>query len=221
MIDTRPDYAKRLQQAREKRGFETAKAASDFFGWSYDTYIQHERGERGINRAVDKYAKGYRVSPGWLLTGEGVGMSSTVLIEGYLGAGAEVLPEFEQVPPEGLGEVELSFPVPLEIMGLGIRGDSMLPRYRDGDVLLVYREQRRETRSFIGEEAAVRTEEGRRYVKNILRGPEPGTYTLDSWNATAMEGVRIAWVGEIYLMVPRTQLRSIEQTERKAKIRKS
>ncbi len=72
MSDDRPDGAKRLQLAREKRGFETARAAADFFGWNYDSYIQHERGERGLTRAAGRYAIAFRVSPGWLLTGEGL-----------------------------------------------------------------------------------------------------------------------------------------------------
>lgn len=73
MPDDRPDAAKRLQIAREKRGFDSARAATDFFGWKYDTYIQHERGERGISRAAKQYAAAFRVSEGWLLTGEGEG----------------------------------------------------------------------------------------------------------------------------------------------------
>lgn len=73
MIDTRPDYAKRLEDARVARGFKTAKAACDFFGWNYNSYAQHEQGNRGISRASAKYARSYRVSEGWLLTGEGAG----------------------------------------------------------------------------------------------------------------------------------------------------
>ncbi|WP_235915789.1 XRE family transcriptional regulator [Brucella anthropi] len=73
MIDTRPEYAKRLEQARVARGFKTAKSACDFFGWNYNSYAQHEQGNRGISRVSSKYAKAYRVSEAWLLTGEGVG----------------------------------------------------------------------------------------------------------------------------------------------------
>jgi len=71
MSDTRPDAAKRLEIARKSRGFETAKDAARFFGWSYETYNQHENGTRGISRAAGKYAKAFRVGEGWLLTGEG------------------------------------------------------------------------------------------------------------------------------------------------------
>lgn len=69
-FDDRPDFAKRLEKARVNAGYENAHVAAQRFGWKYDTYIQHERGERGITRAASKYAKAFRVSEGWLLTGE-------------------------------------------------------------------------------------------------------------------------------------------------------
>lgn len=72
-FDDRPDFAKRLEQARIDRGFRTAKDAARYYGWTYETYIQHEQGIRGISRAAGKYAKAFRVSEGWLLTGEGSG----------------------------------------------------------------------------------------------------------------------------------------------------
>jgi SOS-response transcriptional repressor LexA len=72
-FDDRPDPAKRLEKARVSRGFKTSKDAATYFGWKYDTYAQHENGTRGLVRAADKYAKAFRVSEGWLLTGEGKG----------------------------------------------------------------------------------------------------------------------------------------------------
>lgn len=73
MSDDRPDAAKRLEQARLARGFETAKDAARYFGWTYESYIQHENGTRGLSRAAGRYAKSLKVSEGWLLTGEGQG----------------------------------------------------------------------------------------------------------------------------------------------------
>lgn len=96
MSDDRPDAAKRLQIAREKRGFDTARAATEFFGWKYDSYIQHERGERGLSRAAGKYAQALRVSEGWLLTGEGEGPSGVEPLGAGLNAGPNV--EWEQGP---------------------------------------------------------------------------------------------------------------------------
>lgn len=79
MSEIRPDEAQRLQLARERRGFASAKDAATYFGWKYDTYVQHERGERGITRAADRYADAFRVSRGWLLTGEGKGPDGEVV----------------------------------------------------------------------------------------------------------------------------------------------
>ena len=87
---------------------------------------------------------------------------------GLVGAGAAIEPDFGKVPPAGLHTVDLPFPVPDGLIGFEVRGDAMLPRYDDGDVIVVWREQRRPTEGFIGEEAAVRTEEGRRYLKHVL-----------------------------------------------------
>lgn len=67
-----PDQAVRLRQARQARGFADAKAAAKFFGFKYNSYAQHENGNRGIQRKVaERYGKAYGVTAGWLLTGEG------------------------------------------------------------------------------------------------------------------------------------------------------
>lgn len=80
--DDRPETAKRLQKAREARGFGSAADAAKFFGWKYDSYIQHENGTRGLTRSADRYAKAFRVSEAWLLTGEGPGPGTTSIDSG-------------------------------------------------------------------------------------------------------------------------------------------
>ncbi len=71
--DTRPADAQRLEEARRARGFDTAVEATRYFGWVYESYTQHENGLRGLKKVAAKYAKAFRVSEGWLLTGEGGG----------------------------------------------------------------------------------------------------------------------------------------------------
>src|SRR5215471_20663152 len=71
-----------------------------------------------------------------------------VPVMGRVGAGATIEPEYEQVPPEGLGEVELPFPIDEETIAFEVTGDSMLPKYENGDVIVVYREQRHPLASF-------------------------------------------------------------------------
>src|SRR6478735_6360737 len=46
-----------------------------------------------------------------------------VPIMGRVGAGAVIEPEYEQVPPDGIGEVELPFPIEDETIAFEVTGD--------------------------------------------------------------------------------------------------
>src|SRR5262245_55595766 len=131
---------------------------------------------------------------------------NSVPIVGRVGAGASIQPELEQVPPEGLGEIELPFPMTEETVAFEVSGDSMLPKYENGDVIVVYREQRYPLSSFYGEEAAVRLKSGERYLKTIERSKSPNLVNLKSFNAKPINGVKLEWIGEICLTLPRAQI---------------
>jgi len=129
-----------------------------------------------------------------------------VPVMGRVGAGATILPEHEQVPPEGLGEIELPFPIAEETIAFEVAGDSMLPKYENGDIIVVYREQRHPISSFYGEEAAVRLKTGERYLKTIERGKSATVVNLSSFNAKPITGVKLEWIGEICVTLPRGQI---------------
>jgi len=131
---------------------------------------------------------------------------NTVPIVGRVGAGAVIEPEHEQVPPEGLGEVELPFPIAEETVAFEVAGDSMLPKYENGDIIVVYRDQRHPVSSFYGEEAAVRLKTGERYLKTIERGKSAVVVNLTSFNAKPINGVKLDWIGEICVTLPRGQI---------------
>ncbi len=144
-----------------------------------------------------------------------------VPIMGRIGAGAVIEPEYEQVPPEGLGEIELPFPISGETIAFEVSGDSMLPKYENGDVIVVYRDQRHPLTSFYGEEAAVRLKTGERYLKTIERGKSPSMVNLTSFNAKPITGVKLEWIGEICVTLPKAQIARMRARaaarERKAK----
>jgi repressor LexA len=146
---------------------------------------------------------------------EYLGLNS-VPIMGRVGAGAVIEPENEQVPPEGLGEVELPFPISEETIAFEVAGDSMLPKYENGDIIVVYRDQHHPLTSFYGEEAAVRLKSGERYLKTIERGKTANFVNLTSFNAKPINGVKLEWIGEICVTLPRGQ---IERLRAKAAVR--
>jgi repressor LexA len=131
---------------------------------------------------------------------------NSVPVMGRVGAGAVIEPEHEQVPPEGLGEVELPFPISEETIAFEVAGDSMLPKYESGDVIVVFRDQRHPLSSFYGEEAAVRLKTGERYLKTIERGNSASLVNLTSFNAKPILGVKLEWIGEICVTLPRGQI---------------
>jgi repressor LexA len=145
-----------------------------------------------------------------------------VPIMGRIGAGAVIEPEHEQVPPEGLGEIHLPFPIAEETIAFEVSGDSMLPKYENGDIIVVYREQRHPVSRFYGEEAAVRLKTGERYLKTVERGKSPSVVNLISFNAKPINGVKLDWIGEICLTLPRGQIaRMRSKTARSRKGAKS
>ncbi len=138
-----------------------------------------------------------KTTAAWLL--EGIGEpapGNAVQVVGRIGAGAEILPEFEQIPPEGLYEIEVPFPIANDAIAFQVEGDSMWPRYDPGDVIICWR-QGTNVDEVIGWEAAVRTADGKRYLKRIQRGGTSGTFDLESHNAAPIRGVRIEWAAEI------------------------
>lgn len=212
-ISRQDEQAARLRQVRELRGFKSAADAARRYNFNYTTYSQHERGVAAITRAAKDYARAFKVREGWLLTGEGegpdVGDRRSVKLMGYVGAGAEVEPDFEQVPEEGLETIEVPFPLPDEMIAFGVRGDSMLPVFKSGAVIVVYKEQQRPIEQFYGEEAAVRTSDGRRYIKTIMRG-QSGV-NLISWNAAPIENVALEWIGEIFAVLPPLAMKKVQK----------
>lgn len=202
------DILDRIDERLDELGLSESRAAkmaglSDSAIRDIRRVVKSGKEDAGVStRTLAKLAPVLRTSVEWLMAGGGEGFAiRTVPLMGYLGAGAEVEPEFEQVPPEGLEQIELPFSLNEDLIAFRVRGDSMLPLYKDGATIVVYRDQKRPLESFYGEEAAVRTSDGRRFIKTIMRGRED-TVTLFSSNANPIENVRLEWIGEVFAVLP-------------------
>jgi phage repressor protein C with HTH and peptisase S24 domain len=113
---------------------------------------------------------------------------------GHVGAGAKIYPlpdggALEEIdPPPGVGP---------DAVAVKVIGESMMPRYLEGDVLVS--ESHVSLQEADGEECVVETSDGSAYVKTVHLEND-GLVTLESWNAPLMrniEAVRVApivWV---------------------------
>lgn len=201
-FDDRPPPAIRLEQARIKAGWQTARAACERFGWKYATYSQHERGERGIGRASESYASAYHVSEGWLLTGEGLAdLPKRVPIVGLAGAG----PLGSVLFAEGdgnFGDIDAPVNSTTDTKALEVRGDSMHGIASDG-WLITYDEIGPPDYEMEGQPCVVWLRDGRVLVKVLQFGRGDGLFDLVSTNAPPMRDVPVLAAALVTNIIPR------------------
>ncbi|HLH11857.1 MAG TPA: S24 family peptidase [Methylovirgula sp.] len=160
-----------------------------------------------------------KTSAAWLL--EGVGgpePGNHAKVMGRIGAGAEILPEFEQIPIDGLYDISVPFSIPEDSIAFEVEGESMWPRYDSGDVIICWR-QSEDAENVVGREAALRTRDGRRFLKRVRRGAAAGTYDLESHNAAPIRGVEIAWAAPVQAVVRAEQWQRISPDSKLTRVR--
>lgn len=186
--------ADRLLEAREKAGFSGPTEAAAAFGWNAVTYRSHENGTRNLSRqAAARYAQQFRVTAGWLLYGEKQKatepVAQKVRLAGHIGAGQQVIPDETF---NGFTEAALA---PDDCEAFEVRGSSMLPVARDGDI--VFFGHPRPVPSLIGRECIVELADGRRFFKILRHGSKAGLFTLDSYNQEPIQDVRVLRAGPL------------------------
>ena len=120
------------------------------------------------------------------------------LVVGYVGAGETVYSVDDHEKGSGLYKIE----APLGEGGgvcVVVRGNSMSPRFRDGEHLGYSREDGLDLAKCYGRECVVQTKDGRQLVKIVEPGNAVGEVTLVSVNsATPIEqNVAVEWVAPV------------------------
>ena len=198
------------------RGFRKAQGLTqqqlgEAIGVGQSTIVRWEQGaepsrENWVSLMDFAESRGISLPDPWLAKATSQGAEAGVWVVGYVGAGAEVVGIDDHLPGSGLEHVDPGFPVAEGVVAVIVRGDSMLPKYEDGE-LIGYLRKNRPPDELIGKTCIVKLTDGRYFVKRIRRGSAPGFHTLVSTNASDIEDVVIEWAGEIRFSVPKDQWR--------------
>jgi transcriptional regulator with XRE-family HTH domain len=181
----------RLAERREQLGLTKTDAAKRV-GTSKQHYGRLESGETSLDPYwLKKIAKAFKCRPVDILPELGDGAPTAPLV-GYVGAGEKVFNfddgAFEQVEaPPGTGDVHV----------VRVRGDSMWPAYREGDLLFFAPADAMDTDKCLYRDCVVQVLGGPTYVKRIIPGPDPDTFTLASYRAPEILGVRVQWASPV------------------------
>lgn len=196
--------AERLKQARNSMGYAGPGEAADALGINKFTYTQHENGRRGIPlKSAIRYASFFRVRLDWLSKGSGpMKDGQLVPVVGYVGAGAEVLPEDQHPKGRGLDMVHAPPDGATDCVAVAIRGDSMHP-FGDGWLIFYRRNQDGVPDDCLNKLCVVKVHEGPTLVKTLRRGRTTKLFNLESWNAAPREGVRLDWAARVLDIRPR------------------
>jgi|688.fasta_scaffold473139_1 phage repressor protein C with HTH and peptisase S24 domain len=177
--DTDNRLGTRIRQAREQRRWSQSDLAN-VARTNQATVDRLERGETKNSKYLAAILKALNLN---------AGERPRVPLVGYIGAGEQVIPIDDHALGDGIDFVEV--PPGLEnAIALQIRGDSMSPKYDDGDVVIVDKVYV-DVQSLVGRICYVKLTDGRCFLKRLRLGGRPGRFTLQSLNAADILEVSI------------------------------
>ena len=190
-MDTR--WRTRLDKLLVERGF-SRKSLSKAAGYG-DTYLRDVI-EFGRDPGVEKLSQLCSllgVSLNQLLYGE-AGFSTRVRIVGAVSAGEGWSPI-----DDGDTFAEMAIGGGGEPVGLEVRGDSMRPVYRPGDVLIGSKLVQQSFNRLVGLDCIFLTKQGGRFVKFLAKGSIRHRFNLRSYNGgfADIENVELEWAAPI------------------------
>lgn len=203
----------RLRQARIAKGFETAAAAADAFGWNRNTYGSNENGYAPFSyRRAKEYAAAFGVRPEWLYDAAGSMLPAAeagyVPIIGRVGANPDGLVLFATgqepgdlapIPPGGTEQAR----------ALLVVGHSMHGIADDGALIYFEDQKTAPTPDMLGHVVVVEVDTDEVLVKRLLRGSRAGRFDLESIVGPTRQDAKLRWAAHITAIIPPFQARRI------------
>lgn len=121
-----------------------------------------------------------------------------VPIVGYVSGGEGFNPADDHEPGADIDHIAIAVPE-AEQVAVRVRGDSMRPVYRSGDVIIGAKLAQSALDQAIGQDCIVKTASGDGYVKTVHPGSRRGVYRLRSYNPAHVdvEDVELEWAAPI------------------------
>lgn len=177
-----------VREAREARKWSQGELARKA-GTSQQNVDRIERSETVHSRALPAILAALGLSSASVERGK------TVPLLGFVGAGAQMFAFDVHAGDEPLEEIQRPDGATDETVAVQVRGDSMKPAYKDGDVLYYDQQENGGLEHLVGDECVVRLADGRTFVKELrMTG---GRYWLYSHNAEPMLDVSIIWAAKV------------------------
>jgi SOS-response transcriptional repressor LexA len=144
-------------------------------------------------KTLMKLASGAGITTSMLLGEEN--SPKVVPLISYVGAGGEVFPLEDNVieyikAPEMVKDIA-------GLVACQVRGDSMQPKYEDGDIIFYYNNYDFLPEDCLNKVCVVKILNGPTLIKKLLRGSKPDKYTLFSYNASLIQDVEIEWAAKV------------------------
>lgn len=184
--------ADRVKKAREAKGL-TQKQLGELAGCTQSDVHRIESGLVNNSKYLAKILAALQIVDTPTLT--------LIPIVGYVGAGSEIFTIDDHIKGDGIDHIPAP-PGMVNGIALIVRGNSMTPKYDDGEVLFIDKTVY-SIDSLIGENCYIQLPDGRCYVKKLQYGSRPGVYTLISYNAPPIIDVAIERIYPIAFTKPR------------------
>lgn len=187
---------KKIRQLRKALN-EGQAAFGDRFGVEQATVSRWEKGLVVARRYQDQIAElaGMSVAE-FFHSNSGPRL---IPIVGYVSGGESFTPIDDAPAQEGIDHIKLDIG-DMEQVAVKVRGRSMSPVYRDGDVVIGTKiEDRRTITRNIGKDCIIKTIDGEGYLKTLRKGEKPGKYTLESYNPAFddVPNVEVEWIAPV------------------------